>query len=296
MLVVLVVSAIGAGSASAAGPKYTTSTWGQYKYCPYESPEIEWCYAGITAGGSKGGFFQYGKVKVPLNKPITLQGGFNGEQHSINVFPAANGGTTLDAPELKVTGGIGVLDKRIQENQEWPAALSQSWKEAKKNHENVVNVKIELAGNELFEVPGGLDTDNLIFEEGTVFRLPLKVKVTSPWLEKLGGGPCYIGSDEHPIHINLTASGAGSAGRLEHDEEFSQIVLRNSKLVDMGSTIEVASRPTGCGGAYETYVDAALVEALEAYNGKTGIVVLQGTLYTGYTPYVKEKGAEKGEL
>ena len=36
------------------------------------------CYAGITDGGSNGGYFEYGKVKVNLNKPITMQGGFKG--------------------------------------------------------------------------------------------------------------------------------------------------------------------------------------------------------------------------
>ena len=44
------------------------------------------------------------------------------------------------------------------------------------------------------------------------FRLSLKVKVGNAWLEKLGGGPCMIGSDEHPVKQHLVTSGAGSAG------------------------------------------------------------------------------------
>jgi hypothetical protein len=300
-LVVLVVSAVGAGSASAEkGPKYSTSTWGQFKYCPYENPEVQFCYAGITSGGSKGGFFEYGKVKVKLDKPIALQGGYDEveteeEKEELQVFPAA-GIQSLEAPELKVTGGIGLITPRIQENNEWPAALSESWKEAKKNHETAVNVKIELAGNELFDVPGGLNTTNLIFEKGTVFRLPLKVKLTSPWLEKLGSGPCYIGTDENPVHVNLTSGDAGSAGTQEHDEGFHQIILRNSRLVDVHWTIEKESLPKGCGGSYEPYIDGALDSLLEQGGpNKTGIVVLQGNLYTGRTKDVKEH-AEKGEI
>lgn len=308
-LVVFVVSAVGVGTASAEkAPKYTANTYAQYKYCPYDHEERRgWCYTGITSGGSKGGFFQFGKVKVPLNKPITLHGGYNErgniepveteeEEEQIIVFPATHGGQTLEAPELKVTGGISLLNKTVQMNQGWPAALVESWKEAKKNHEGNVYAKIELAGNELFEVPDGLSTTNLVLEKGTAFRLPLKVKITSPWLEKLGSGPCYIGTDAHPVHINLTSGGAGSAGTEELAADHNSIILRNSRLVDLGWTIEPESAPTGCGGMYESYIDNSLSQILEIGPNKTGIVVLQGTLYTGDKQPIFEKGIENGEL
>ncbi len=296
LVAALLMSAIGAGSALAKKSPYGAGTWAQYKGCPYENPEIEWCVAGITTGGAQGGYFEYGRVKVKLDQPITLQGGFKGEYDALEVSPAANGYESLEAPELKVTGGIGLFNKRVQEVNEWPAALVESWKEAKKNHENNVYVKIEMAGNECFEVPGCLNTTNLLFEEGTAFRLALKVKITAPWLEKLDSGPCYIGSDEHPIHINLTSGGSGSAGFLEHDEEFSNIVLRDSRLADVDWTIEEASKAKGCGGAYESYIDSSLNEVLEAYSGKTGIVVLKGSLFTGYRESVATEGLESGEL
>jgi hypothetical protein len=286
--------------------KYGIHTWGQYKYCPWENPESQFCYAGITEGGRQGGFFEYGGVKVPLNKPIVLQGGYKeveleGEIEELQLLPA-NGAASLEAPELAVTGGIGLFNKQLQKDEQWPAALVESWNEAKKNHETGVYVKIELAGTECFEEPtvgsGCLNTTNLLSEKGTAFKLPLKVAVTAPWLEKLGSGPCSIGSDEHPIHINLTAAGPGTPGRLEHNPPFTQVVFRKSRLADVGWTIEKASAPSGCGGAYAPYIDASLDQVLEVNTaGKTGIVVLKGSLFTAKRfNGILTEGVASGEL
>ena len=303
LVAITAISAMLAATASAKDP-YTVNTYGQYKYCPYEEPQsaVTDCFAGITAGGGKGGFFEFGKVKVALNKSIYLHGGFKGAGSEIEVVPAVHGGETLEAPELKVKGGIGLFSKAVQEEEAWPAALTESWRAAKKAKEGNVYVKIEMAGNECFEVPGCLDTENILFEEGVAFRLPLKVKVTGPWLETLGGGPCYIGNDEHPIHINLTTEGAGAAGSLSFESpNFGQIELHGSKLVDLGWHIEAASGPKGCGGAYEPYIDASLERVLEMYPWRTGIVVLQGNLHDATNgteaPYnILKRGEETGEL
>ena len=141
--------------------------------------------------------------------------------------------------------------------------MTEGFNQAKKNKEGTINVKIELAGTELFEVPGGLDTEHILIEKGVAFRLPLKVKVTGPFLEKLGGGPCYIGSDENPIHINLTTESQGAAGNIAFNEEFTNIFLQNTRLVDFGWHIPEVSGAKGCGGEFETYVDKALNIALE---------------------------------
>ncbi len=275
------------------------NTWGQYKYCPYENPTVTDCIAGVTLGGSKGGFFEYGKVKVKLDKSIILQGGLRGENPTTEVVPAVRGGASLEAPELKVTGGIGLFTKAFQEQQKWPAALTESWKAAKKAKEAGVNVKIETAGSECFEVPGCVNVENILIESGVAFNLPLKVKITAPWLEKLGSGPCYIGSDEHPIHINLTTEGAGSAGSsgVKFNEEFDNIEIPGSQLVDTRWKIEAASAPKGCGGEYESYIDAGLEKLLEMSSPKrTGIVVLKGNLHDGLAEQVLVSGEATGEL
>jgi len=86
--------------------------------------EIEYCYAGVTSGGSGGGFFQLGGVTVKLSKPIILQGGFNGKwRGKWKIFPAANGYQTLESPELAVEKGLGVITPQIQNEEGWPEKL-----------------------------------------------------------------------------------------------------------------------------------------------------------------------------
>jgi hypothetical protein len=281
------------------GDPYSPYTWGQYKHCSWETKLYQQnCFTGITLGGGQGGYFEFGQVKVPLSKSIVFQGSFTGEEEEIQVEPAV-GVESLEAPELPVKGGIGLFSKRTQEIEEWPAALKESWKEAKANRETAVDVKIEMAGNGCFEELGCLDPEHILFEEGIAFKLPLKVKITAPWLEKLGSEPCYIGSDEHPIHINLTTAGPGASGAFTHNYTLTNNDLVNSKLVDLGWHIEQASLPTDCGGAYAPYIDASLADVLEdgIYSHKTGIVVLKGDLHVGGIRNGLEiKGPESGEL
>ena len=118
------------------GDPFNVNTWAQFRACEDERKVAlqETCYLGVTLGGKTGGFFEFGKVLVPLSKSIVLQGTFEGEEE-VKLFPAAHGYETLEAPELPVTGGIKLFDKSTQEQEEWPAALTESWNEAIKNKE-----------------------------------------------------------------------------------------------------------------------------------------------------------------
>ncbi len=277
--------------ASGVGDPFGVNDFRAYKHCPYTSEAVENCFTGVTLGGKKGGFFQKGRVKVNLSKTIKLQGGFNGAGTHINVIPAV-GAETLEAPPLPVEGGISLIEAR---EPEWPQGLKEIYNAAKKNKETEIDAQIEMAGNECFEVVGCLNTNNLLREEGVAFKLPLKVKLTGPFLEKLGGGPCYIGSDEHPIQINLTTSGQGEAGHVEFNQEFTNLSTVESRLVDVGWTIEEESGAKGCGGEYESFIDANLNAALQVSAGKTGIVVLEGDLHDAEASVVAAE-AEKGKV
>ncbi len=293
------VSAVAAMPALAKKSGYTVETFGQYKGCPYENPEVVDCYAGITSGGSKGGFFQLGNVTVKLNKPIILQGGFYGAGESVQLVPAIRGYQTLESPELKVQGGLGLITTRDQEEAGWPESLKQSFKEAKKNKETTLNVKIEQAGgNLLYETLGALNSENLLYETGPAFKLPLKVRMINSWMEKLGGGPCEIGSDASPIWQYLTTEGEGAAGKFVEAYDFGSIGLLGSRLVALGWPVTEGAN--GCGsGEDEAYVDAAINKVLELENHRRGITVLQGDLYVTNTYTINEKiehGEENGEL
>lgn len=301
LLVALITSAFSAGSALAAKEPYNSNTWGQFADCPYENyPVTTDCFYGRTAGGSEGGEFKYGHVRVKLNKQIVIHGGFKGGGSEVEVENPAKG-ELLEAPELAIVGGLNIITPQMQEEAEWPAALKESFAAAKKAKETKAFAKIETAGNECVTVPGCLSTENLLFEEGTTFRLALKVKVTSAWLEKLGGGPCYIGSDENPVKQNLSSAGAGRAGVFSANNEFTNLNFASTALVDVGWHISQASGANGCGGSeYETYVNHAINLALEVERhnaeaktyeelpSKKGITYLTGSLHDGAASAVKK--------
>jgi len=279
------MSVVAAGPAQAK--KFSTKTWEQFKYCPYLDKEAEakGCMFGETSGGPNGGFFQLGRVRVPLAKPVIIQGGFAeeeapGENGSHKVLAAINGGETLESPELKVPGGLKLITATVQKQAGWPQSLIASFKEAVANKETGLNVKIEVAGgNQLYENPNALNTTNLINGEGNAFELPLKVRMISPWLTKLGGGPCTVGNEAHPIVQDLTSAGAGTPGELNFNSSFSMIEVQNSRLVDFNWPVEAGSEASGCGGEYESYVDNAINRLLEL-PGRAGVTILQGTLFT----------------
>jgi hypothetical protein len=291
------MAAVPALAKASKSEKEEQKIWPAFKYCPYQdhNSEAELCFAGVTSGGKTGGFFTLGGVTVPLSKPITLQGGLkeNETTGELNIVPAANGGETLESPELKVPGGLGLLTPAIREDAQWPTSLTEAFKEAKKNKETALSVKIELAGgNALFELEGALNTTNLIFEEGPAFKLPLKVRMISPFLTKLGGGPCEIGNEGTPVWQYLTSEPTqdGSAGFLKIDHEGDLVVLERSRLGDTSWAVEPAAHASGCGsGEDEQYVDAAINNLLGLERGEHGVTVLAGHLYEAVRETVQEE-------
>jgi hypothetical protein len=305
LVAVFAVSAVFAASALAKKDPYTVNTWAQYKHCPYEDVEVTDCFYGRTSGGKEGGEFKYGHVSVKLKYPIVIQGGFKGVNPNVEVSPELKeGGSTLEDTEPEpVARGLKVITPKIQEEAEWPEALIAAFQAAKEKHETKASVTIEMAGIECYEVPGCLNTENLIFEEGPAFRLALKVTLHNAWLESMGGGPCTIGSDEHPIKQLLTTEGAGRAGEINFNSNFTQIEIEESELVDVSWHIPTVSGASGCGNAeWESYIDKALNTALEVevagyeYYWKTGITWLTGNLHDANRKAVATKGVESGEL
>jgi hypothetical protein len=284
-----------AATSALAKAKYSTKTWSQFKYCPYTDTEAPGCFFGETSGGSHGGFFQVGRVQVPLSKPVIIQGGFLEEEEvpgheggGHKLLPATNGGETLESPELTVKGGLGLITKQVQSESGWPQSLKESLKEAERNKEGALYAKIEVAGgNALYENPNALNTEHLLSAEGNAFELPLKVRLINPWLAKLGGGPCTIGSETEPIIQDLTSGGAGAVGNLHFSEEFTMVEVSGSRLVDFNWPVGTNQGASGCGGEYEADVDSAIDNTLEL--PKDGVTILQGTLFTASREAVQQE-------
>lgn len=318
------VAAVPALAKKAHVPGTLEGEWAVYKDCPLNNPEFTnpatefdgktlfeptgFCIQAHTAGGKEGGHFTVGAVTVPLSKPVTLQGGvifYNGPESAEGHFFAAEGGETLASPELTVPKGINLITPAIQAAAGWPRALEESFDYAKLHKETALKAKISVAGgNLLYEETDALSTQNLIEERGSAFTLPLKVTLSGPWLQTLGGGPCTVGSETHPVVQHLTSgtseapfpfegnTAKGEVTGLTANPAFSNITL-HSKLVD--STWPVETEAEGCGGAFESYVDVALNKVLEipAPAGKS-TTVLTGTLHSGNGGVVKSE-SETGE-
>lgn len=226
--------------------------------CPTENLEISDCFVGRTLGGSGGGFFQLGDVLVPLNEPITIHGGLSKKQ--LYVIPPKGGLETLESPLLKVPGGIKLITPTIERLAEWPEEVQAAFKEAVKNKETELTVKIEVAGEELYKIEHAVDEFNLAYEEGDAFILPLKVSLHNSFLEKLGGGPCEVGNDEHPIYQHLTTEPekSGTGGYAQFYRGGTLLGIHGSRLTDISWEVPNGAQAQGCGGIYEAYVDEAI--------------------------------------
>jgi hypothetical protein len=293
-----IIAAVPALAKETKEEKFVEKVVSVLKNCNYKlsTEEQEFCFAGVTNGGKKGGFFQLGGVTVPLSKPITLQGGLHrSESEEGFVVPPATG-ATLESPELTLPGGLSLITPRIQEEEGWPAELKALWKEAIKNHESGMKVKVELAGgNKLYETAGALDISNLIIRSGAAFKLPLKVRMISPVLERLGGGPCEVGNESTPVWQYLTTeeSQDGWPGFGAIADDGSVIELSESRLADNSWVVEEEAVAKGCGGPYEEFIDNAMNRLLNLREGRNyvpehGSTVLTGHLYLAFHTIVQE--------
>jgi hypothetical protein len=139
-----------------------------------------------------------------------------------------------------------------------------------------VNATIELAA-----APSSitLNTENLLFEEGTALGLPAKIHLENTLL----GSNCYVGSNAQPIQLELTTgpSGSlhGSTGTLSGNGGFTRITFAGLKLVD---NIFAAPAASGCGGIYSSLVDPLIdsIFGLPASSEESWLI-LEGDLRIG---------------
>jgi hypothetical protein len=240
----------------AAAENHPTGNFAPFKYCPLSNKLTELCTVAETTTGE----FTVGKRSVPINKPITLQGGLHENETTGELeFIAAEGAETLSKTALYVPGGLFDI-------------LAPEWlnKEAKEKFEKTINEGITgvTATTELAKPASAikLNTNNLILEEGVALQLPVKVKLGNLFL----GNECYVGSEASPIILNLTTGTTsppapnkpikGSAGSLEVLEGGNLVRLNGGSLVDNAWASPGAH---GCGGKlFEGVVDEAVNQEL----------------------------------
>jgi len=260
---------------------HPTGEFAPFADCPLSTPGLSDC---VLSEANKGEF-TVGKKTVPINKTITLQGGFIvNEKTGVLEFVGAEDGNTLSKVALYVPGGLFGIEP------------PKSWsKEAKERFEEMINKGLTgvTATTELAAPASdiGLSTENLIDEEGTALSLPVKIKLSNFLL----GESCYIGSNAHPIVINFTTGTTeppapnkpikGAAGTFEHNETFTLITLNGGRLVNNSFAVPGAE---GCGGALSGVVDP-LVNSILGLPAAAGhnTAILEGKLSTANAAAVK---------
>jgi len=275
------ISALGLASPALATEHHPTGEFAPYKDCPLSVEKLSDCVLAET----KGGEFTVGKKTVPINKTITLQGGFiTNKKTGVLEFFGAEDGNTLSKTALTVPGGLlGLVAPKT-----WPEWLQNLFNEFINNGFTGVTATTELAAP-ASEI--GLSTENLLAEEGTALSLPTKIKLSNVLL----GESCYVGSNAAPIVINFTSGTTppltgvaplkGAAGELKFNETFTIITLAGGKLVNNSFA---APGVEGCGGSASSLVDP-LVDAILGVPAGVGsnTAILEGTLSTANAAAVK---------
>jgi hypothetical protein len=249
--------------------------------CPLSNSAVEDCLLANTEGGG----FVIGKEKVPIAKTITLQGGVTAFGHPAEAFVGAEDGNTLSKTPQKVPGGLAGLVKCNEISNFIERIACELIFE---NGVTGVNATTELAA------PAssiGLHSINLLTGSGTALSLPVKVHLENPFL----GSSCYIGSNAHPVVIELTTGTTsppepnkpitGSPGETSFNEAETIFSIKNNELVNNSFAAPGAE---GCGGFFSFLIDP-LVNAKLGLPSAAGhnTAILKGTLKVAIAAAVK---------
>lgn len=282
-LATAVIAAIGTmalASSAYAVEHHPKGEFAPFADCPLSNPATQLCLLAKTEGGE----FVVGKETVPIAKVITLQGGIEFTEAGEKLIAAEDGNTLSKTPQ-KVPGGLAGLVK-CNEISNFLERLS--CEVVFENGVTGVNATTELAAPASSVT---LSLVNTIFQTGIALSLPVKVHLENPFL----GSSCYIGSNAHPIVIELTTGTtspplpnkpiSGSAGTFEQNEAETLVTLKNNILVNNSFAAPGAE---GCGGIFAFLIDPIVNSKLgiPAAAGKN-TAILKGTLKAAIAEAVK---------
>jgi hypothetical protein len=284
-LVIVAIAALGlAGSAAAK----LTGLYTRFEQCPYTNTEVKRCIYSVTESGE----VVLGSSKVPITKPVVLQGGlgkFN-EETGFTPFFAATNGITLEKVAQPVPGGLaGILNcKEISE-----VILRAACELTFENGATGLNSTLELA-KPATEIK--VSQLHLSEEAGTALEMPVKLHLENPFL----GSNCYVGSSSSPVIWQLTTGTTsppspntpikGYAGFAELFEEGRFVLNKETKLVDNAWS---APGATGCGGfLVELLLDPVINAKIGTTTAGHNTAVLVNTISLSSAAAVKKNNEE----
>jgi hypothetical protein len=251
--------------------------YAQFKECPLNTPTINDCVYSLTTGG----YFTIGKKTVPLKNPVTLQGGFEGEEEAIKFYGAENGDTLSKTPQPVPGGLLGIVAPTW-----WPKFIQDWFNEQISKGFTGVNATVELAGPTKGYLPSvKLSTENLLLQKGVALGLPTKIHLENAIL----GSSCYIGSDTKPVQIDFTTGTSGSLkgapGKVSFNPAFTIVTISGGRLVN---NVFAAPAASGCGGIFSFFIDPLVNSILGTPAGSgANSAVLEGKLQDALAEFVK---------
>lgn len=253
---------------------HPTGEYAPFSDCPLSNSATQLCLLAKTEGGE----FVIGKETVPITSVITLQGGLHvlESESGGDEFIAAEDGNTLSKTPQKVPGGLSGLVK-CNEISNW--IERGACELVFENGATGVTATTELAAPASHI---GVNIEHLIEESGTALSLPVKVHLENPFL----GSSCYIGSNSHPVVIELTTGATsppppntsikGTAGTLEFNKEFTIVTATGNELVNNSFSAPGAE---GCGGIFSFLINPIIDSRLGLPSAAGhNTAVLKGTL------------------
>jgi hypothetical protein len=279
----LAVALAALGLAGAAQAKLT-GNYTKFAQCPYTNTEVKKCILSTT----KSGEVVLGKKKVPIEKPVILQGGAGKQVEGIAPFFAATNGITLSKAPQNVPGGLlGIVPDASS-----PALVKALIKFFLENSLTGVNSTLELAKP---ATDIRVSENNLASEEGVALKMPVKVHLENPFL----GKNCFVGSSSSPITWNLTTGTTappaphkainGKAGFIEFLEEGSIAFVKEATLVDNAWSAPTA---TGCGGILSFLVTPIINAQLGTTTAGNNTAILNNELYIAAAAAVRINNEE----
>jgi len=269
-----------AGSAQAK----LVGNYTKFAQCPYASLEVKKCIYSTTESGE----VVLGSKKVPIEKPVVLQGGTLKAVEGNAGFVGATNGITLSKAPQNVPGGLlGIVPEASS-----PALVKTLIKFFLENSLTGVNSTLELAepASEIV-----VSENNLAAETGVALKLPVKVHLENPFL----GKSCFVGSSTSPIIWNLTTGETsppapntkikGKAGFIEFLEEGRIALTKENVLVDNAWS---APAPTGCGGILSFLVTPIIKAQLGTTTAGHNTAILKNTLYIASGAAVRKNNEE----
>jgi hypothetical protein len=235
-----------------AGASAHEGEYAKFDFCPSTNEAVAKCIHSVTEGGE----VVLGEKTVPIVNPVTVQGGFSApNEEAVSSFFEATNGVTLSHTPQPVPGGLAGIVPPEGSGPVVEAAVKFFFE----NGLTGVNSTLELA-RPASEIQ--ISEQNLVFEEGTALKLPVKVHLENPFL----GSECYVGSSSSPIIWNLTTGVTeppgpntpiqGTPGTLEFREGGRILHLEDSVFVDNAWS---APQAQGCGGVLlEALVDPVI--------------------------------------